>query len=197
MEMATGTESGTRVGNGYAGDAVKFDATSMAPLVETMKDGLKELLPLDDKPASMMLWAAAQLRDYLSGDDVLVPQTVYQLSSNFHRSANFFIETLVIHRKLPSQKLALYCFIPGSIASADKAVLQQVSALRPELTPEYSYAAIALLREPAADDTGKIDPILGSKVHTIGDFVADTQRTRLFVSGFGIKLTSTDLIPFA
>jgi hypothetical protein len=69
MEMATGMELGTRAGNGYdAGNDVEFNAGTMQPLVQSMSKGLKELLPIEDRPAYYMLWISAQLRDFMRAD---------------------------------------------------------------------------------------------------------------------------------
>jgi hypothetical protein len=106
----------------------------------------------------------------------------------------------VIHKKRPSQKLALFTLIPGDPGTAERAILSQVAALRPDLTPEYSNVLLAIFRQNASEEECQADSsILGSRLYQVGEFtVGDSAagRYRLYLAGFGISVSTPDLTPF-
>lgn len=200
METSSTVNSGLMTGFKNSLSDIRFDNRSMEPLVKSMRSGLIELLPIEDRPAYYMLWISAQLRDFFRNDEVIVPQTVYQLTSNFHRSASFFSETLVIHKKRPSQKVAVFSIIPGDYGTAERAILQQVASLREDLTPDYANVLLAVFRQSVTEDQyPETAKILGSRLYQVGEYtVGDSAsgKHRLYIAGFGISLSTPDLTLF-
>lgn len=177
-----------------------FDTDSMQELVAVLGNDLHQLLPVEDKPHQLIPWLSCNLRDYFYGPDVLVPQNLYASGTNFYRASNAVLETLVIHRKLSSQKLAVYAIMPGTIETAERSVLKQAGSLHECFTPEYSYALLAFFCEHIEPESQpKTVDVLGSRLHHVGDYNMGEHlgpNYRLYVAGWGMSINTTDLTPY-
>lgn len=194
MQMATdGTVTKTTLADA-SDPGTRFDAAQLDALVESFAANLIELQPPEEKPYTYLLWLACQLREFFLGDDLVVQQTLHNVGTNFLRASSFVIETNILHRKLPSEKLCMNSILPGDLGTCERAILHQANALQQWFTPDYRYGFLAFLRQSAADEQWSSDTrVLGSRLRQIGDYkVGDTLngKHRLYVLGYGMKLTT-------
>lgn len=142
-----------------------FDASIMDALAGAFQSGLPDLMPLEERPHQYLLFTAGVLKDFFKADDVLVPQSLYGFTTNFWRASNAVIETLVLHRKLPSQKTAVYLIMPGDVQDSEKAILHQAASLREDPHPRLLLRALSPLQTACGSTT---DPVVRKVIGSEG-----------------------------
>lgn len=178
----------------------RFNDVYFDVMIAGLRRGLVELQPIEDRPAYYLMWLGAQLRECIKSDvQKIVPQTVFQLSSNFYRSAGFFIETLAFDDRDSHDKACIYTLLPGTRDGAERTIHHHLSSVGPDLTPDYDYAMTAFFRQPVSEGMFRDDAqIAGCRIRYVGDFIVgegSEPNHRLYFAAWNVIVPSLGLRP--